>query len=79
VPTTHGGGEGVCLGKALPELEIRLLAVGLLVRAYSRASKAHYLTITGASDRDREAVQVKTGGWKAWATDPWATINISLH
>jgi hypothetical protein len=26
----YGGGERVCLGKALAELEIRLLAVGLL-------------------------------------------------
>ena len=26
----YGGGEPVCLGKALAELEIRLLAVGLL-------------------------------------------------
>jgi len=26
----YGGGELVCLGKALAELEIRLLAVGLL-------------------------------------------------
>ncbi len=28
----YGGGERVCLGKALAELEIRLLAVGLLKR-----------------------------------------------
>jgi cytochrome P450 len=27
-----GGGERVCLGKALAELEIRLMAVGLLQR-----------------------------------------------
>ena len=84
----------MCLGMALAELEIRLLAVGLLqqltlalaadqdltlrvipspspadgllVRAYSRASKATNLTSMGASDGNPAAVQVKTGRWTAW-------------
>jgi hypothetical protein len=38
----YGGGERVCLGKALAELEIRLLAVGLLQQ----------LTLTLEADQD---------------------------
>ena len=92
----------MCLGKALAELEIRLLAVGLLqqltlaleadqdltlkvipspspadgllVRAYSRASYAPYLTSTGASDADRAAVQVKIGRWRTWACGSVANV-----
>ena len=39
-----GGGERVCLGKALAELEIRLMAVGLLqkVQAAARAGSGSF-------------------------------------
>ena len=40
-----GGGEGVCLGKALAELEIRLMAVGLLRQVRLQLQPDQHLTL----------------------------------
>lgn len=41
-----GGGERVCLGKALAELEIRLLAVGLLKQLTLELEPAQDLSLS---------------------------------
>jgi cytochrome P450 len=60
-----GGGERVCLGKALAELEIRLMAVGLLGRLQLRLEPNQDLSmqrVPSPSPRGGLLVRVASAG-----------------
>ena len=65
-----GGGERVCLGKALAELEIRLLAVGLLKQLSLELEPDQDLTLRGIpSPSPKDGLLVRPGR-RAAATGP---------